>query len=56
MFVKKLSLDAMHLLYTIEVVTWGQCDRCNHWTHLKNCFKDRKLRRNESFYCPFGGN
>jgi len=21
----------MHLLYTIEFVTWGQCDRCNHW-------------------------
>jgi len=24
----------MHLLYTIEYVTWGQCDRCNHCTWL----------------------
>ena len=38
---KKLSLDAMHLLYTIEFVTWGQCDRCNHWTHPRTALKSR---------------
>jgi len=38
---KKMSHEAEHLLYTIEFVTWGQCDRCNHWTHLKYCSKSR---------------
>ena len=27
--------------YTIEFVNWGQCDRCNHWTHLKYYSKVR---------------
>jgi len=47
-----MSTDAMHLLYTIELVNWGQCDRCNHWIHLKYCSKVKVLRRNYSLYCP----
>jgi len=41
-----MSLDAMHLLYTIEFVTWGQCGRYATTGHRKYCSKVKKLRWN----------
>ncbi len=37
---------------TIVFVTWGKCDFCPHWTHLKYCSEVRVLRRDSIFRCP----
>ena len=36
----------------IAIVSWGKCDKCAHWTHLRFCCKVRTLRRNSEFICP----
>ena len=33
-------------------VKWGQCDVCNHWTHLGYCTDVRVIRRGDIFKCP----
>jgi hypothetical protein len=48
----KFTPEALNLAFTIEFVQWGQCDSCNHWTHLKYCTKVRFLRRDSQFLCP----
>ena len=37
---------------TVVFVTWGKCDFCTHWTHLKYCSQVRVLRRDSVFRCP----
>ena len=37
---------------TIVFVTWGKCDFCPHWTHLKYYSKVRVLRKDSVFRCP----
>ena len=44
--------DDLNLEYILEIVSWGQCSRCGHWTHLKFCSKVRCLRRGSIFLCP----
>ena len=39
---------ALQSSYVIEFVQWAQCDRCDHWTHLKYCCKTRCLRRGQN--------
>ncbi len=46
------SPDAINLIYTLEIIQWGKCDKCSHWTHLKYCTPVRCLRRNSTFLCP----
>ena len=41
---KKLSLDAMHLLYTVEFVTWGQCEDATTGHILSTALKTLKSR------------
>lgn len=36
----------------VTLVSWGQCDTCLHWTHLKFCSTVRVLRRGSGFQCP----
>jgi len=36
----------------ITLVSWGKCDKCPHWTHLKFCSKVRVIRRETEFLCP----
>lgn len=36
----------------ISFVSWGKCDFCPHWTHLKSCTEVRVLRRGSVFRCP----
>ena len=36
----------------IAIVSWGKCDKCAHWTHLRFCCKVCTLRRNSEFICP----
>ncbi|WAR25274.1 hypothetical protein MAR_010978 [Mya arenaria] len=38
--------------YQLDIVNWGQCDKCSHWTHLKYCTPVRCLRRDSEFLCP----
>ncbi|XP_052778555.1 uncharacterized protein LOC128215995 [Mya arenaria] len=38
--------------YHLDIVNWGQCDKCSHWTHLKYCTPVRCLRRDSEFLCP----
>ncbi|MES9879448.1 MAG: helix-turn-helix domain-containing protein [Sedimenticola sp.] len=38
--------------YDLEFTSWGQCDACSHWTHLKYCSPIRVLRRSDTFLCP----
>ena len=35
-----------------SLVSWGRCDFCSHWTHLKTCSEVRVLRRDSVFRCP----
>lgn len=37
---------------TLNFVSWGQCDFCGHWTHLKYCSNVSVLRRASVFRCP----
>ncbi|WAR16706.1 LOW QUALITY PROTEIN: hypothetical protein MAR_031300 [Mya arenaria] len=30
--------------YQLDIVNWGQCDKCSHWTHLKYCTPVRGIR------------
>ena len=36
----------------VTIVSWGQCDKCSHWTHLRFCSKVRAIRRGSEFLCP----
>jgi hypothetical protein len=36
----------------VTIVSWGKCDHCSHWTHLKFCSTVRVLRRKSEFRCP----
>ena len=36
----------------VSFVSWGKCDFCPHWTHLKSCTEVRVLRRGSVFRCP----
>ena len=49
---KRLDPDALHLDMGLKIVSWGQCDQCNHWVHLKFCSIVRVIRRNDTFLCP----
>ena len=31
---------------------WVQCDKCNHWVHLKFCTTLRVARSGTDFQCP----
>ena len=48
----KYQPDDLNLIYILEIVSWGQCSRCDHWTHLKFCSKVRCMRRGSVFLCP----
>ena len=37
---------------TVVFVTWGKCDFCPHWTHLRYCSEVKVLRRDSVFRCP----
>ena len=41
----KYQPDDLNLIYILEIVSWGQCSRFDHWTHLKFCSKVRCMRR-----------
>lgn len=49
---KKWEPDEMRGSDYISFVTWGKCDFCSHWTHLKTCTEVRVLRRDSVFRCP----
>ena len=49
---RKYQPDDLNLIYILEIVSWGQCSRCDHWTHLKFCSKVRCMRRGSVFLCP----
>jgi hypothetical protein len=36
----------------VYIVKWAQCDRCQHWTHLRFCSKIKIVRRLTKFLCP----
>ena len=36
----------------VSFVSWGKCDFCPHWTHLKSCSEVRVVRRGDVFRCP----
>ena len=36
----------------LKIVSWGQCDMCNHWVHLSFCTPERVVRRQGTFLCP----
>ena len=36
----------------VGLVNWGECNFCQHWTHLKFCTDVRVLRRDSVFRCP----
>ena len=36
----------------VSFVSWGKCDFCPHWTHLKSCSEVRVVRRGGVFRCP----
>ena len=35
----------------IKIVTWAQCDKCDHWVHLSLCTEVRVVRRHSTFLC-----
>ena len=36
----------------VSFVSWGKCDFCPRWTHLKSCSEVRVVRRGDVFRCP----
>ncbi|XP_052809180.1 jerky protein homolog-like [Mya arenaria] len=49
---RKFSPEPMNVAFTIELVNWGECDKCGHWTHLKYCSQVKVIRRQDEFLCP----
>ncbi|WAR29262.1 LOW QUALITY PROTEIN: hypothetical protein MAR_002830 [Mya arenaria] len=49
---RKFSPEPMNVAFTIELVNWGECDKCGHWTHLKYCSQVKVVRRHDEFLCP----
>ncbi|XP_045177379.2 antigen EM13-like isoform X2 [Mercenaria mercenaria] len=47
----KFTPEPMNMTDTLELVQWGQCDKCGHWTHLKYCCNVKILRKHEEFLC-----
>lgn len=37
---------------SLGILNWAQCDKCNHWVHLKYCTKEISIAHNEAFMCP----
>ena len=48
----KWQPDALNLQLQIQLVTWGQCDECGCWVHLKFCSAIRELNDDDEFRCP----
>ena len=48
----KWQPDALNLQLQIQLVTWGHCDRCGGWVHLKFCTAVRELNDDYEFRCP----
>lgn len=41
-----------NLYQSLNIVKWGQCDKCDGWVHLSFCTPVKVLRRGDSFLCP----
>ena len=48
----KWQPDELNLQLQIQLVTWGQCDKCGCWVHLKFCSAIRELNDDDEFRCP----
>ena len=48
----KWEPDELKECIYVSLVSWGHCDFCSHWTHLKTCSEVRVLRRDSVFHCP----
>ena len=49
---KKWEPDEIRGSAYIAFVSWGKCDFCLHWTHLKTFTEIRVIRRDSVFRCP----
>ena len=36
----------------VQFVSWAQCDKCAHWTHVKYCSPVQEVNDGDSFLCP----
>ena len=48
----KWQPEALNFQLQIQLVTWGQCDECGCWVHLKFCSVIRELNDDDEFRCP----
>ncbi|XP_052771636.1 uncharacterized protein LOC128211197 isoform X1 [Mya arenaria] len=49
---KKFAPEPMNPMNHLELLSWGECERCGHWTHLKYCCSVKVLQKQDKFLCP----
>ena len=49
---KRFSPLGMQQRPDITILSWAQCDLCNHWTHLKFCSAVTRVENGDQFFCP----